>query len=60
MGVVGILRNWLGIGLVCPGGILLVSLPAGFDVEGAARRVADEPDVWNDGSLVDAGSSALG
>ena len=28
-------------------------LPAGFDVEGAARRVADEPDVWTDGSLVD-------
>ena len=25
-------------------------LPAGFD---AARRVADEPDVWTDGSLVD-------
>ena len=25
-------------------------LPAGFDVEGAARRVADEPDVWTDGS----------
>ena len=28
-------------------------LLAGFDVEGAARRVADEPDVWTDGSLVD-------
>ena len=28
-------------------------LPAGFDVEGAARRVPDEPDVWTDGSLVD-------
>ena len=28
-------------------------LPAGFDVEGAARRVADEPDLWTDGSLVD-------
>ena len=28
-------------------------LPAGFDVYGAARRVADEPDVWTDGSLVD-------
>ena len=28
-------------------------LPAGFDVEGAAQRVADEPDVWTDGSLVD-------
>ena len=28
-------------------------LPAGFDVEGAARRVAEEPDVWTDGSLVD-------
>ena len=26
---------------------------AGFDVEGAARRVADEPDVWTDGTLVD-------
>ena len=28
-------------------------LPAGFDVEGAARRVAEEPDVWTDGSPVD-------
>ena len=28
-------------------------MPAGFDVEGAARRVADEPDLWTDGSLVD-------
>ena len=28
-------------------------LPADFDVEGAARRVAGEPDVWTDGSLVD-------
>ena len=28
-------------------------LPAGFDVEGAARRVAEESDVWTDGSLVD-------
>ena len=28
-------------------------LPAGFDVEGASRRVAEEPDVWTDGSLVD-------
>ena len=28
-------------------------MPAGFDVEGAARRVADEPDVWADGILVD-------
>ena len=28
-------------------------LPAGFDVEGAARKVADDPDVWTDGSLVD-------
>ena len=28
-------------------------LPAGFDVEGAARRVTDEPDVWTDGSFVD-------
>ena len=25
----------------------------GFDVEGASRRVAEEPDVWTDGSLVD-------
>ena len=24
-----------------------------FDVEGAARRVSEEPDVWTDGSLVD-------
>ena len=28
-------------------------LPAGFDVEGAARRVSEEPDVWTDGSQVD-------
>ena len=28
-------------------------LPVDFDVEGAARRVAEEPDVWTDGSLVD-------
>ena len=28
-------------------------MPAGFDVAGAARRVADEPDVWTDGRLVD-------
>ena len=27
-------------------------LPVGFDAEGAARRVAAEPDVWTDGSLV--------
>ena len=37
-------------------------LPAGFDVDGAARRVAGDPDVWTDGSLVDdrmsGGSSA--
>ena len=40
------------------GGILPVSFLSGgcllvFDVEGAARRVAEEPDVWTDGSLVD-------
>ena len=37
--------------------------PAGFDVEGAARRVAEEPDVWTDGSLVDekmSGDSSAG
>ena len=28
-------------------------MPADFDVEGAARRVAEEPDVWTDGGLVD-------
>ena len=28
-------------------------LPLDFDVEGASRRVAEEPDVWTDGSLVD-------
>ena len=28
-------------------------LPAGFDVDGAALRVTDDPDVWTDGSLVD-------
>ena len=28
-------------------------LPADFDVDGAALRVADDPDVWTDGSLVD-------
>ena len=40
------------------GGILLVSLLSGscqlgFDVDGAAQRVADEPDVWTAGSFVD-------
>ena len=33
-------------------------LPVGFDAEGAARRVAAEPDVWTDGSLVSGASSA--
>ena len=28
-------------------------LPVGFDAEGAARRVAAEPDVWTAGSLVE-------
>ena len=28
-------------------------LPADFDVDGAGLRVADDPDVWTDGSLVD-------
>ena len=28
-------------------------LPVGFDAEGAAGRVAAEPDVWTDGSLVE-------
>ena len=34
-----------------------------FDVEGASRRVAEEPDVWTDGSLVDdrmSGASSAG
>ena len=38
-------------------------LPVGFDAEGAARRVADEPDVWTDGSLVEdnvSGASSAG
>ena len=34
-------------------------LPSGFDVEGAARRVADGPDVWTDGRLVDDKSSGV-
>ena len=34
-------------------------LSGGFDVEGAARRVADDPDVWTDGSLVDDKSSGV-
>ena len=51
------------------GGILPVSFLSGgcllidFDVEGAARRVAEEPDVWTDGSLVDdtmSGASSAG
>ena len=28
-------------------------LPVDFDVEGASGRVAEEPDVWTDGSVVD-------
>ena len=38
-------------------------LPIDFDVEGAPRRVAEEPDVWTDGSLVDdrmSGASSAG
>ena len=34
-------------------------LPADFDVDGAALRVADDPDVWTDGSLVDDGGSGV-
>ena len=46
------------------GGILLASLLSGsylliFDVDGAALRVADDPDVWTDGSLVDDKSSGV-
>ena len=38
-------------------------LPAGFDAEGTARRVAAEPDLWTDGSLVEdkvSGASSAG
>ena len=38
-------------------------LPVDFDVEGASRRVAEEPDVCTDGSLVDdrmSGASSAG
>ena len=38
-------------------------LPVGFDAEGAARRVAAEPDVWTNGSLVEdkvSGASSAG
>ena len=38
-------------------------LPLDFDIEGASRRVAEEPDVWTDGSLVDdrmSGTSSAG
>ena len=38
-------------------------LPVGFDAEGAAGRVAAEPDVWTDGSLVEdkvSGASSAG
>ena len=38
-------------------------LPVDFDVEGASRSVAEEPDVWTDGSLVDdrmSGASSAG
>ena len=38
-------------------------LPVGFDAEGASRRVAAEPDVWTDGSLVEdkvSGASSAG
>ena len=50
------------------GGVLLVSFLNGgylfdFDVEGASSRVAEEPDVWTDGSLVDdkmSGASSVG
>ena len=34
-------------------------LPADFDVDGAALRVAEDPDVWTDGSLVDDKSSGV-
>ena len=34
-------------------------LPVGFDAEGAARRVAAEPDVWTDDSLVEDQVSGL-
>ena len=38
-------------------------LPEGFDADGAAGRVAAEPDVWTDGSLVEdklSGASSSG
>ena len=38
-------------------------MPVAFDVEGASRRVAEEPDFWTDGSLVDdrvSGASSVG
>ena len=34
-------------------------LPADFDVDGASLRVADDPDVWTDGSLIDDKSSVV-
>ena len=34
-------------------------LPADFDVDSAALRVADNPDVWTDGSLIDDKSSGV-
>ena len=37
----------------CASGLLVDwQLPVGFDAEGAAGRVAAEPDVWTDGSLL--------
>ena len=38
-------------------------MPVDFDVEGATSRVAEEPEVWTDGSLVDyrmSGASSAG
>ena len=41
------------LGRYCSGALTEWQLPVGFDAEGAARRVAAEPDVWTDGSMVE-------
>ena len=56
-GAVSILESALG--KYSSGQLTEWQLPADFDVDGAALRVADDPDVWTDGSLIDDKSSGV-
>ena len=47
------------LGKYSSGQLIEWQLPADFDVDGAALRVADDPDVWIDGSLIDDKSSGV-